>query len=704
MNADPAAASLASLLREQHRQGVPVDALQILSAHPDWWTSKSVVLDLAYEEFCQRREAGEHVDADQFCRRFPVYQSSLRRTLEMDQLVEENPGALSRFKTLRWPEPGEEFLGFRLGRELGRGAFARVFEATEVAVGNRAVAVKISAQGAAEADTLGKLDHPHIVPILYVQKDQATGLTVVCMPYLGSATLCDVLDRVLAEKHVPCHAEVVLAAAHAGDAGVKNQGQHVRVGGYVDGVLRIALGITEAMAYMHARDICHRDLKPSNVLLTPAGQPMLLDFNLAFDAQKSQQQIGGTLPYMSPEQLLATDLDRPADTSVVGPLSDVFSLGVLLYELLSGAHPFGPVPWKRTSQELRQLLLERQQAPVVPIRQRNRWVDRSVARMIGRCLAYNPRARPSAAELARFLRGSLSSWRRLRRWVARHRWPVLGATTLVSTVTLVVTMLALPQGTFSERTYARGLAAYDQGRWSEAARLFEQSLAADEHFTAAILGRAHAHQRMKQFDLAMSDYLKVEASQCDGSVLACMGYCVAQHRIYAPAIAYQEQALAKGYETAGLYNNLGWCWLRLSELERAEKSLSRAVQIDHGLQVAYHNRARVQRQWMTQAPGRLPLRGIADLRRAMELGQVTTDLAFDAAYLCAFAAKSDRQWVDPALNYVSLAIRLGLDPKQVSNDATFQSLATEPALATALETPRQQSRQDATPLVDPLDE
>lgn len=702
MKADDPAASLASLLREHHQQGQPIDALQTLDAHPDWWTSKSVVLDLAYEEFCQRREAGEHVDPDQFCTRFPVYQSSLRRTLEVHQLIDENPAALSRLEAMRWPEPGEEFLGFRLERELGRGAFARVFQATEVAVGSRAVAVKISAQGAAEADTLGKLDHPHIVPILYVQKDQATGLSVVCMPYLGSATLCDVLDSVLARGNIPTDADIFLDAVHDDGGAPTNKPKPFFAGGYVDGVLRIALGIVEAMAYMHGRNICHFDLKPPNVLLTPDGRPMLLDFNLAVDAQKDQQQIGGTLPYMSPEQLVATGLDRRADPTAIGPPSDVFSLGVLLYELLTGKHPFGPIPL--ASQELRKMLLERQQAPVAPICRQNRWVDRSVVRMIESCLAHDPHQRPRADELVRFFGRSLSPWGRWRRWLTRHRWSALAGTICFSVALAGIVALVMSRGTASERAYARGQQEYDQGHWVDAVQLFERALAADQHFTPAIVGRAYAHQKLQQYDLALFDYGKLDPAQCEGKVLACMGYCAAHRRSYAEAVLYHETAVAKGYETAVVYNNLGWCQLRQSQLTRAENSLNRAVQLNDRLQAAYHNLARVERQLMTQAPGYVPVKGIENARTAMELGPITTDLAFDAAYLCTFAAKSNREWVGPALDYLALAIRLGLDPKQVSNDVMFKTLAAEPAFATVLKTAPQQPRHDSKPLLDPLDD
>src|SRR5438093_5080749 len=94
-----------------------------------------------------------------------------------------------------WPLPGEEFLGFRPTEELGRGAFSRVFLAEELALGNRSVVVKVSRLSGLEPRALGRLRHPHIVPVHSVGVDERTGLTLICMPFLGRATLCDLLDH-----------------------------------------------------------------------------------------------------------------------------------------------------------------------------------------------------------------------------------------------------------------------------------------------------------------------------------------------------------------------------------------------------------------------------------------------------------------------------------------------------------------------------
>src|SRR5205823_8293516 len=90
-----------------------------------------------------------------------------------------------------------------------------VFFATDEALGGKRVAVKVAFRGGAEAQTLGRLEHPNVVPVHSVREDQATGLTAVCMPYLGSATLHDVLDRALAPSGPPRRAAEVLAAVRA---------------------------------------------------------------------------------------------------------------------------------------------------------------------------------------------------------------------------------------------------------------------------------------------------------------------------------------------------------------------------------------------------------------------------------------------------------------------------------------------------------
>lgn len=102
--------------------------------------------------------------------------------------------------------------------------------------------------------------------------------------------------------------------------------------------LWIGQHLAEGLQHAHARGILHRDMKPANVLLTEDGQPMIMDFNLAVEqlSEHSRDSIaGGALPYMSPEQIAAIDSFRS-----LAPSTDIYSMGVILYEMLTGRLPF----------------------------------------------------------------------------------------------------------------------------------------------------------------------------------------------------------------------------------------------------------------------------------------------------------------------------------------------------------------------------
>ena len=115
---------IASHVKARWEQGERVDALAALVRHPDLARHKSVVLDLAYEEFCQRLEAPDPVSIETFCENFPSCRESLQRLLQVHQLMHRDPAFLALRQPAKWPEPGDNVLGFDLEEEIGRGAFA----------------------------------------------------------------------------------------------------------------------------------------------------------------------------------------------------------------------------------------------------------------------------------------------------------------------------------------------------------------------------------------------------------------------------------------------------------------------------------------------------------------------------------------------------------------------------------------------------
>jgi DNA-directed RNA polymerase specialized sigma24 family protein len=266
---------------------------------------------------------------------------------QWDRLLGEEGGEVwEDVEPTPWPVPGEVFLGFELVRELGRGGFSRVFLAREPALGRRWVAVNVSQLGDTEAAILGRVPHPNIVPVHSADVDEGSGLAAVCMPYLGRATLADVCARVAGRTTLPRRARFLLdavqeAAPPGGEEEPAPPDPALRRGDYAAGVLHLGAQVAEALAFIHGRGIYHRDLKPSNVLLTPGGRPMLLDFNLSFDERRGGGWLGGTLPYMPPEELRA--ITAPGGAAI-DARSDLYALGVILYQLLAGRHPFGVLP------------------------------------------------------------------------------------------------------------------------------------------------------------------------------------------------------------------------------------------------------------------------------------------------------------------------------------------------------------------------
>lgn len=668
--------------------------------------SRSALLDLAYDEYCVREEAGEAININQFCDRFPAIRSSLQRQLDVHRLLQENPELLQEVSDAQWPSVPGPFLGFSLGQELGAGAFARVYLATEPAVGNRKVVLKVSLEGHAEAHLLGRLEHPNVVPILSVHNDPQSGLSAICMPFLSGATLCDVIDHAHRHGTPPRGACTILEAVDARSRELMLERSmevpsRLRHGDFEEGVLHLGVQLAEGLAYVHGCGICHRDLKPSNILVTPDGRPMLLDFNLSSDSRESDSRLGGTIPYMSPEQLRATGGSDPAEA--IDFRSDLFSLGVVLFQTLTGRHPFGPLP---SSGDVRRLLLERQRTGGTRLGSVLPNVDRCLARTIEQCLSFEPERRPRSAEaLAVDFRRLLRPDRRLRRRLVR-RWKIVaGAVIGGMLATTVAWSLAPPPEPASIKHQRLGRIALQQHQFSSAAEHYSQAVMLEPESGEAYFGRGRALMEMGQFPLAIPDFEKAFKYSGDPRAKACIAYCFGRSGLHPNAIDYGEASVALGCANAAVFNNLGYSRLQRNDLDAAEKILNRAIELDDRLQAAYHNRARVDRQRFFSKPNHVPRRGLEDIRRALTIPPVAADLYFDAAYLSACAATLEGGHVEPALDFVAKALELGQDPLSFKNDRGFAVFASEPRFQSLLESaPKVRKGQRSARLVNPIDD
>lgn len=654
----------------------------VLEQHPELQSCKSVLIDLAYEEYCQRLEVGEEIEPEAFVDRFPSIRSSLLELIQVHEFLDEDSRLAGAHAEPCWPKPGDSFLGFQLLEELGRGAFSRVFFAAELSLGNRLVVVKVTTMGRHEAHTLGQLDHPHIVPIFSVQSDDGLGLTAVCMPYLGRTTLFDVIDGAFAKGKAPRFAGAIVEAARRENRGSSPASipgvPHgwCRSWSYVEGALYLGSQVAEALAFTHGRGFLHCDIKPSNVLVTETGQALLFDFNLSFLGAEDVPTAGGTIPYMAPEQL-----DRVA-TGVAGqqtPLNsrtDIFGLAVTMYELLTGRLPFGSVPMHLTRTQTAAHFLKKQRQGPAPLLDLNPHVDRRIAGVIESCLSFLPDERfQSAAELSQVFRSELTWRRHAVRWLSENRRRVASAMMATSVVTGGVVHELAQRDPYPLRELRAGWVAHQQGDFSTALAHLDRALAADQQLNDARFLRGLTRMDQGDWDVAWSDFKALENQIEDPRVLACLGHLTSiKLRDYSAAASYYNLAIKQGYKPAVLLNNLGYCYDKDGDLKLAERYLRQAVAADPSLQVAFHNLARVNLRLTVEAK-RPPDTTIVE--RALDLGTETVELNICAAQVFAAAAKFEpretrrQKLLERSLVYCEKARQFGATRSQLLVTATY---------------------------------
>jgi tetratricopeptide (TPR) repeat protein len=389
---DLLAERLADEMRRRWRAGDRPRAEDYLAGHPELGAVPGAAAELIYEEICLREEAGQPVASSEIRRRFPQWSAELHALLDCHRALEAD-GAEPVF-----PTPGEPVGEFVPVAELGRGAQGRVYLATQPALADRPVVLKLTPLAGGEHLTLARLQHTGIVPLYSAADDPARRLRVLCMPYFGGATLAALLAR-LADRpptdRTGADLLAVLDDAQAGLPVVVQARGTVRAwlarAGYVEAVCWVAAALADALHYAHHRDLLHLDLKPSNVLVAADGQPMLLDFHLARTpvaaGTPAPGWLGGTPAYMSPEQraaMAAVRDGRPVPAAVDGR-SDVYSLGLVLAEALAGS------------------------PSAADLRARNPRVSVGLADLVARCQAPDPADRyPDAGALADDLRRHLA--------------------------------------------------------------------------------------------------------------------------------------------------------------------------------------------------------------------------------------------------------------------------------------------------------
>ncbi len=406
------------------KQGEENAASIVLGENSALANDEESVLEIIYAEFLALESCGVRPESSRWLDRFPAHRSRLERLLKLhDFLSTDQPvstdgqsevGSLSRHSHRdRVPEQDvavQPFARYELLNEIGRGGMGIVYRARQQGLG-RIVAVKVLRsieihskvrfRFQKEAETVASLQHPNIVQVIEISLE--AGKEFLSMEYLGGGSL----EAKLRDKKWSNHEIAVLIQT-----------------------------LAEAVHYAHERGIIHRDLKPANVIFTTELTPKIVDFGLAKKIQDDlkatvTEAVLGTPCYMSPEQAAGNE-------TPIGVSTDVYSLGVILYQMLTGRLPFEG----KTAIETLRWILDRDCDPPSRYAQ----VPRDLETICLKCLSKSPGARYDTAQeladdLARFLdhspiRARRASWlERMNRRIRRHpQVAILAASIIVVSI------------------------------------------------------------------------------------------------------------------------------------------------------------------------------------------------------------------------------------------------------------------------------
>lgn len=333
--------------------------------------------DLIYEEIRARSRAlAETVDLDEYER---DYSEQLARIGEPPNATKFQTTLLSDLDTdatLDTIETGSTVDDFDLLLPLGQGAFARVYLARQLSM-QRLVAVKISPDRGSEPQTLAQLDHEHIVRVFDQRRIPDRQLRLMYMQYVPGGTLLGVLRQL---RRTPIDRRSGRLLLDAVDAAVVSSGMfdpqpsstrtELANLSWPETVAWIGSRLATALDYANHTGVLHRDIKPANVLLTADGQPKLADFNISFSRHipgaSPAAYFGGSLSYMSPEQLAACHPVRDTTAADLDTRSDLYALAVVLWELLTGRLPFDDEFDVGESATSLERMIERRNRPVDP--------------------------------------------------------------------------------------------------------------------------------------------------------------------------------------------------------------------------------------------------------------------------------------------------------------------------------------------------
>jgi serine/threonine protein kinase len=301
--------------------------------------------------------------------------------------------------------PGAQIDDFEVVKLLGRGAFGHVYLARQSSL-DRLVALKVSANRGSEGRTMARLEHQHIVQVFSETVDRPSNQRLLCMQLVPGIGLEKLIAALYArsdedKENAPANwtgrdllaiIDRSAATPPALDPSAYKEREALEQMDAIEAVAWFGSRLAEALDFAHCNGVLHRDIKPANILIDSYGRPMLADFNISSHRSDHPHEeiFGGTFAYMAPEHLRAFNPQDDTKIEAVAARSDIYSLGLVLHQMLTGKLAFAMTDRRAPVAVTLQKLTEQRLAPRPACRTGTPRARKMLERTISQCLAPEP--------------------------------------------------------------------------------------------------------------------------------------------------------------------------------------------------------------------------------------------------------------------------------------------------------------------------
>jgi serine/threonine protein kinase len=530
---------------------------------------------------------------------YPSSEDKLQQRVRIEKLIEEG------LKDEVWS--GRRIGEYIIVEEIGRGGMGIVLLTIQTSL-NRYVALKILPFGFSiddksvvrfqnEAKIIAKFNHPNIVPIFSSGEEE--GVYYIAMAFIPGLSLNKVIESL---KHFSLH-EIRASSIRNTilmhpdfmhfNLDLKNSGLDESImsqrdpsfwdNSYLSFILTIFHEVADALSYAHRNDIYHGDLKPSNIILTPEGIPMIADFGLAKDmkaiATTRSNEFAGTIGYASPEQIRDNTIDEK---------SDIWSLGVTLYELINFNHPFGG---KTISETIDKIL----NSEPPSLRKQDKKIPKEVEAIIFKCLEKNPKKRYSSMTMLRedlnnFLESKpikarpVGIMNRTYKWVKRH--PLISLLTFGLLLTLMIASSLFLNKRINDYI-GTGYTLYDKGDYNGALYSYNEALNILEQIPFSENRQKEVFYKLGDVWLGKGEHKKaisyykraIEIDPEYSQAIAGLGDAYFELGVFDKAVIYYKLAIKLSPDDRYNYYKLGKTLANKGSLDEAVKNYLTAIRI-----------------------------------------------------------------------------------------------------------------------------